>query len=275
MWQHINDQELKDLFELLGEVFLANELDYYLIGAIARDYWYKKGQLQSRISRDVDLAVLIPVKEKYQQIRDVLKATGFTETKQNAYVLISPSGIQIDLLPFGDIEIDDAVILKGQGMTSIKVNGFKEVYQAGTKETDMAVNYAFKAATLSSIVLLKLISYDDRPERRGKDPRDIAGIIRDFFYLQSELIYEHYNQLFIEDQELELEEISAIVIGSEIKKTCKENITLCKRIEKIISDEIGKGQASQFLRNMREETSFDIERMKMWLEKLLIGFGQV
>lgn len=275
MWQHINDKELKDLFELLGEVFLASELDYYLIGAIARDYWYKKGQLQSRVSRDVDLAVLVPVKEKYQHIRDVLKTRGFAETKQNAYVLISPSGIQIDLLPFGDIEIDDAVILKGHGMTSIKVNGFKEVYQAGTKETDMAVHYPFKAATLSSIVLLKLISYDDRPERRGKDPRDIAGIIRDFFHLQSELIYEHYNQLFIEDQELELEEISAIVIGSEIKKTCKENITLCERIEKIISDEIEKGQASQFLRNMREETSFDMERMKIWLEKLLLGFRQV
>jgi predicted nucleotidyltransferase len=138
----------------------------------------------------------------------------------------------------------------------------------------MADNYSFKAATLSSIVLLKLISYDDRPERRGKDPRDIAGIIRDFFHLQSELIYEHHSDLFIKDDDLELTDISAIVIGREIKKICSNNTALCNRIEKMLSDEIRKNQISPFLRQMQKETSSDIELMKMWLEKLLMGLTQ-
>ncbi|MCC7159522.1 MAG: nucleotidyl transferase AbiEii/AbiGii toxin family protein [Ignavibacteria bacterium] len=262
------------MFGLLGQVFHAHGIDYYLIGAIARDYWYKKGQLQSRISRDVDFAVLIPAKEAYEKVRNALQQKGFNETKQNAFVLISPSGIQIDLLPFGDIEIDDAVVVEDQGMTSIKVNGFKEVYQAGIEETDMSDNFSFKAATLSSIVLLKLISYDDRPERRAKDPRDIAGIIRNFFHLQSELIYEQHSDLFIKDDGPELADISAIVIGREMKKICLDNSVLYKRIEKILSVEISKGQTSSFLRNMQEETSFDIEMMKMWLEKLLVGYAQ-
>lgn len=274
MLKDINDKELEELFALLGEVFHAYKIDYYLIGAIARDYWYKKGQLQSRISRDVDFAVLIPAKEEYEQVRTALQHKGFTETKQNAFVLISTSSIQIDLLPFGDIEIDDSVVLEGEGMTSIKVNGFKEVYQAGTEETDIADKYSFKAATLSSIVLLKLISYDDRPERRGKDPRDIAGIIRDFFHLQSGLIYDHHSDLFIKDNDLELTDISALVIGREMKKICLDNAVLRNRVEKILSEEIRKGQTSPFLRRMQEETSFDIEMMKMWLEKLLIGLTQ-
>ncbi|PVD51543.1 hypothetical protein DC498_14055 [Terrimonas sp.] len=274
MLKHINDKELEELFALLGEVFHAHNIDYYLIGAIARDYWYKKGQLQSRISRDVDFAVLIPAKKEYEQVRTALQQKGFTETRQNAFVLISPSGIQIDLLPFGDIEIDDSVVLEGEGMTSIKVNGFKEVYQAGTEETDIADKYSFKAATLSSIVLLKLISYDDRPERRAKDPRDIAGIIRDFFHLQSDLIYNHHSDLFITEEELELTDIAAMVIGREMKKVCVDNHTLCTRIKNILADEIKKGQASPFLRRMQEETSFDIEMMKIWLEKLLKGFSQ-
>ena len=83
MLKHINDKELKDLFDLLGEVFHDYDIDYYLIGAIARDYWYKKGQLQSRISRDVDFTVLIPAKEEYE-LRNTLQQKGFTETKQNA-----------------------------------------------------------------------------------------------------------------------------------------------------------------------------------------------
>lgn len=74
----------------------------------------------------------------------------------------------------------------------------KYLVRSGTEETDMADNYSFKAATLSAIILLKLISYDDRPERSGKDPRDIAGIIRDFFHLQSELIYEQHVDLLVD-----------------------------------------------------------------------------
>ena len=83
MLKHINDKELEELFALLGEVFHAHNIDYYLIGAIARDYWYKKGQLQSRISRDVDFAVLIPAKKEYEQVRTALQQKGFTETRQN------------------------------------------------------------------------------------------------------------------------------------------------------------------------------------------------
>lgn len=77
MLKHINDKELEKLFALLGEVFHAHNIDYYLIGAIARDYWYKKGQLQSRISRDVDFAVLILAKEEYEQVRTALQQKGF------------------------------------------------------------------------------------------------------------------------------------------------------------------------------------------------------
>ena len=65
-----------------------------------------------------------------------------------------------------------------------------------------------------------------------------------------------------------------MVIGREMKKVCVDNHTLCTRIKNILADEIKKGQASPFLRRMQEETSFDIEMMKIWLEKLLKGFSQ-
>lgn len=49
-----------------------------------------------------------------------------------------------------------------------------EVYQSGTEEVEMETGHNFKIATLPSIVLLKLIAFDDRPEKRSKDARDIA-----------------------------------------------------------------------------------------------------
>ena len=52
----------------------------------------------------------------------------FADTKGNSIAMISPSGVQVDILPFGEIEIDDSVAVAGGALDIIKVNGFKEVY---------------------------------------------------------------------------------------------------------------------------------------------------
>lgn len=96
--------------------------------------------------------------------------------------------MQIDILPFGEIGIDDWIKITGEGLTNIKVNGFMEVYQSGTEDVEMETGHHFKIATLSSIVLLKLIAFDDRPEIRFKDARYIANIISHFFDLHADLI---------------------------------------------------------------------------------------
>ena len=112
--------------------------------------------------------------------------------------MLTPDGIQVDIFPFGEIEIDDAVEIAGEGLTSIKVNGFKEVYQSGTEELETQTGHFFKVASLPAIVLLKLIAFDDRPEKRMKDALDIASILDHFFDLQADLIYEKHNDLFAE-----------------------------------------------------------------------------
>ncbi len=55
----------------------------------------------------------------------------------------------MDILPFGDIEIDGGVGLKGEGMTNIKVNGFMEVYQAGIESIQMETGHVFKSSYLA------------------------------------------------------------------------------------------------------------------------------
>ncbi len=82
--------------------------------------------------------------------------------------MLTASGIQVDLLPFGEIEIDESVVLEVTRMTSVKVNGFKEVYGSGNEEILMETGHSFKIVSLPSIVLLKFIVFDDRPEVRFK-----------------------------------------------------------------------------------------------------------
>lgn len=82
---------------------------------------------------------------------------------------------------------------------------------------------------------MKLISFDERPKQRTKDPRDIANIIDHFLDLQGDLIFNNHNDLFTEDvKEDALDEISATVIGREIKKICADNEKLLERLKQML-----------------------------------------
>ena len=55
------------------------------------------------------------------------------------------------------------------------VNAFEEVFKKATVPVNVeGSKLQFRVATLSAIILLKLIAYDDRPEKRTQDPLDIA-----------------------------------------------------------------------------------------------------
>lgn len=186
--------------------------------------------------------------------------------------MISPTEVRVDLLPFGEINIDDGVQLTSEGMTSIEANGFMEVYQAGTAAATIETGHVFKAATLPAIILLKLLAYSVKPDKRHKDARDIADIIQYFFELQADLIYEHHNDLFGESEPARtLEEIASIVIGREMKKMCADNRSLLGRLTAILSQEIAQEQRSAFLKQMTEATKKPIDQMLNWLQALNQG----
>lgn len=269
----IREGELKDVFTALEEAFAANGIDFYIIGALARNVWYARGEKSFRSTRDVDFAGLISSQEEYEAVRNYLKDhSHFIDTKENSFVMITPDGIQVDILPFGEIEIDDKVTIQGEGMTSIKVNGFSEVYHDGTEEIELITGHTFKVATLPAIVLLKLIAYDDRPEKRQKDAKDIANIITHFFELHADLIYDkHTIEFSNENDPRSLEQISASVIGREIQAISKGNPTLYERLIYILQKHIGEGDASMFVRNMMIEEERNVEECMSWLKQMIDG----
>lgn len=267
----LREGELKSAFDALEEAFSVLEIDFYLIGALARDTWYAELNKRSRATKDVDFAILIGSQQDYDTVKNYLAENkSFVSIKNNSFVMRSPMGIEVDILPFGGIEIDQEVQLTGTGLTSIKVNGFLEVYQSGTAEMKMATGHSFKVATLPAIVLLKLIAYDDRPEMRFKDARDIANIIRHYFDLRADLIYEQHSDIF-DGMEMSEEEISALVIGREVQRITIENEKLFERLSRIITREIAQQANSAFIRNMVQETGTTVEAMVGLMKRLLAG----
>ncbi|MRG46945.1 hypothetical protein GFS24_17620 [Chitinophaga sp. SYP-B3965] len=269
---NIREGGVKDVLGVLERAFKALDIDYYLIGAIARDIWYSASDVQLRTTKDIDFAILVGSNEQYQQVKQYLiNEEGFSDSKENAFVVISPGKVEVDILPFGEIAMDDGVRIEGMGLTHIGIDGFWEVHQAGTEEVALSTGHHFKVATLASIVLLKLIAFDDRPERRSKDPRDIANIIRHYFELQSELIYDRHADLFTRIDDIPLEEIAAIVIGREIKTIIVGNETLYNRILAIVAGHVEQAEKSAFVRNMVGESGEDVVTVVKWLNGIAEG----
>lgn len=90
----------------------------------------------------------------------------------------------------------------------------------------------FAISTLPAIVLLKLIAYDDRPENRGKDLRDIGNIVQHYFYIAGEDVFEEeFIDLIDSDNTLAA---SAQLLGRHIYLIIKYSLVLVERVMLIL-----------------------------------------
>lgn len=265
------DPAMAEVIESLERGFMKYNIDFYLVGAMARDIWIKgiHDLKVKRATRDIDLGIMVKDEKTFEQLKEYLIIyEGFTARKTNACVMIAPNGMEIDLLPFGEIEKEGKVTVKGKGMTSLYMDGLKEVYDDNLPEVQLGDNTKLKVCTLPGIVLLKFIAYDDRPEMRKDDIPDIGEILGHFFNIYDEIIWEKHNDLFEEGRELD--EIAARVLGREMGKIAVRNDKLKERILRILDQNthdqnnspIGEILASYYNRPVKETMDLLSEIMK-------------
>lgn len=263
----LQQEHLGQLFDLLNRAFDEVGVHYYVLGALARDIWLETERKQVRATRDVDFAVYVEVKEMYEQLQSHLtNEYGFERVKHAPARLRTPFGYTIDLIPFGIESIDEKVILDESNNRPIYINGLEEVFEHATAiARDEEMDIEFRVATLPGILLLKLIAYDDRPERRTQDPGDIRDIILNYFDVKDRMIYEHHNDLFGDD--FDKHKISAVVIGRQMKDILKVNKRLRERILGILS-------AEQPTQQRMTESMADLEiteqQVKYWFSLMAI-----
>jgi len=263
--EDLRQDQLKELLQVVEKVFVKCDVDFYLLGAIARDAWYAKGQIESRATRDVDFAVYISKKEKYDEVlEELISNHGFSVIKDVPFRLQTPFSFTIDIIPFGEISIDEAVLPDENWDRPIFVNGFEEIFRKATIQVkDEDDDLEFKVATLPAILLLKLIAYDDRPEKRTQDPQDIVQIIENYFEIEKEMIWEEHHDLFDEDSELI--KIGVRVIGRKIKQIISENEALKERVLNILSleDRVQKNMAKAMVHG-----ELTLDKVEGWLTQI-------
>ncbi|UKJ09138.1 nucleotidyl transferase AbiEii/AbiGii toxin family protein [Solitalea lacus] len=229
----IRQENMKEVFVLLEKSLSELKIDFYLIGAIARDVWISgvHKMTANRTTRDLDLAVLVSAEEEYKQLKEYLVNTGrFVPSRENQYVLIFEEGIEVDLLPFGGLEIEGLKLPNSLALTT-NITGFTEVFTEATQLMEIE-GLPFKVCTLPGIVVLKLIAYDDRPEMRRKDLVDIGDILLKYDSIAGDELYseKHYDLLELENTLV----ISARLMGRQLKPILEKSEPLKERIVSIL-----------------------------------------
>lgn len=250
---------LKVVLIQVSETCLDLGINFFIVGAIARNIWYVYNDENPNGTKDIDIGIYVPNEIKYNQLRNVLKNKfDYVESSENAFCLITPNGQELDLLPFGEIEKNEQIMVEGKGLTKIKLEGFKEVFDFGVNQI-LIGEEEYNYCSIAGIMILKMIAFDDRPDERIKDIKDIDAICKYYPQIEAESIWANHSDLYGDDRSHI--DVAMVVLGREMKKLIKVNEKLNERIELILNKAIN--EESQFLSHMIDDPENETITMKV------------
>jgi len=123
------DPQTVAIFEAVGRVITELRVPYVVVGATARDLVLHLGhgaKLRS-VTKDVDFAIELPSWGAFNVVKDRLCAEGFSTTRI-PHRLLSPEKIEVDIVPFGQLEDESASTIgwPPKGEVVMNVLGFQE-----------------------------------------------------------------------------------------------------------------------------------------------------
>lgn len=260
----------KEIIELINLVMIRNNVSFYLIGANAISLQLLKKNIQpGRGTKDIDFAIMISSFAQFEKIKKELMNAGFNSV-EIPYTLYHPEyNIAIDLLPFGKIERfeKDEFIKKSIDIVS---TGF-DVLLAQTDSIKIENNISVNVPPLPALCILKLISWDDRPEMRMYDIEDLYRIISIYFeYAYDDILEKHFDLL--EKEPFEQISIAAEVLGRNAKSAIIENEKLRLRIKNILEKNLDTIEKSSIAKLWASKFHINLIDAEKILSSFLNGF---
>ncbi len=157
------------------------KLAFFIVGATARDILlqHTHGIHTTRATLDIDIGVFVSDWEQFRTLGEALVDTGkFSPTRQTQRLLFD-NELLLDIIPFGGVaEENDSISWPPEYAIQMNVAGFQECYQHAVSvlvktDPDLIV----KVVSLAGLAILKLVSWDDNIERRGKDAADMFFVM--------------------------------------------------------------------------------------------------
>jgi predicted nucleotidyltransferase len=260
----------------IEEVSTRLDIPFFVVGATARDIIleHQFNIKPGRATIDIDIGVLIAGWDQFEMLKDeLIRSARFSPSKQKQR-LIYDDNFPVDIIPFGAIEDENGSITwPPNHEIRMSIFGFQECFQhALSVKLSSYPELIVKMVSLAGLALLKLISWDDNPERRSKDAPDL------FLIMQHYLDAGNLDRLFdegsdiIEEDSYDYDLASARFLGRDIGNISKP-VTKAKLIE-ILEREANSKQGHKIVINVIQSDFYrneSYERVVEYFNALLKG----
>jgi predicted nucleotidyltransferase len=263
----------KEVFNLVDDSCKKLNAPLYLIGAQARHFHLaEQGIKPGRGTGDIDFAIMLPDMEIYEELLHSLLKNGFRKVTEPYRIIHDATNTVVDLLPFGEVE-EKGTLRFTDRKTELSVVGLKEVLKEPS-QMKLDEETTVQVTPLEGIIILKLISFDEKPERT-KDLDDIHDVLIHYFELNDNRFYEILPDCMGEFSEAGFTlEAGAWLAGYDIGRLLAEYDSLKKYIVGILENEVNQ-EAGKISRYFYNKAYFeDIKTIKYIFNLILKGIQQ-
>ena len=270
------DPETITLFQCVEGVAKQLNIPFVVVGAYARDLMlhYGHGAAIQRATSDIDFGIQIPNWAAFEKLTERLLENGF-EKSQPQHRLVSPEGIQVDIVPFGQLEDERANIQwPPNGDMVMNVLGFQEALDhAEMVRIQDVPSVDIPVATPQGMTLLKLISWVDRAaDMRKKDAKDLRYLMKTYTKIPA-IMEVLYDSGFLEERyDWDTELAGAHQLGIDVKTIAGEQTY--KAVSALFNGEHKKLSVETLVDEMRDQIAGEYEKNKEIVDALIEGFLQ-
>ncbi|MCI0484937.1 MAG: nucleotidyl transferase AbiEii/AbiGii toxin family protein [candidate division NC10 bacterium] len=249
----------------LARVLGADNRDFVLIGATVPQILLRVrqgGEASARATRDVDALVAAGSWEDFERTRRRLFEVGFGPGTVRHELLFGQDVI-IDLIPYGEQLVqNDRLEWPGtdQVMSTL---GVEEAFASARLE-ELVPGLSVRVVPIPGLVLLKIVSYQDRPEERA---RDLSDVVYCFEHYEEDIVQSRRFDLVGVDvigEPVEFEEAGAYLLGTEVARLASpRSLLAARRLIDMIPDEYSR-PISQILREERRMINNEGRRTELF-----------
>ena len=201
---------------ILSQVDALREIDQVwpgvgvvIIGATALGFYF---DMRWRQTSDVDLVVALELDD----LSDLERRSGWIRHRRREHEFVAPGGAKVDVLPVGKQSPSAGHIEWGNGDV-MDLAGMDLAFRYAVEHAVLD-GYRVRVAPPAVIVLLKMVSFGDRPAERERDLEDIAHRLDAYVQEDSE---RRWDEAF-DCGEFEL--APAYLLGIDVARLCASDV---------------------------------------------------
>ena len=211
------------------------------IGALARDLILSGvyDETPRRATRDGDAAVRVESWDAYAAFRDALVRDHEFVVGDGDQRLVSPQSVMLDLVPHGGVAPDGALRWPPDGTPELSTTGLSAALE-GSVRLRLPGGVVVRVASLIDQILLKIVSWSDRPAERAKDAEDLRTLLLGYGHTRSRWVYDGHEDL-LDQGVYDLQEAVARIAGRHAQARLAVEPGALHRVHTVVSGQVGLG----------------------------------